>query len=284
VSAMTTPASPCARNLPQHFNGCACTAVPGQGTAEATEVTLTAPVTPQDPETLARYKAAEDALTVLERDVADPFDEGFGDEDEPDTTTLRDHIDNGWYAFDNADGTVEALRAFADHLDAGETHVWNTANDAPGGGYDEMNGRRAAAREDYWDAKAQDGIKTLKETAARLRTLANTHEDAAFTGSGWGDHRPTETVTDIAEVRVGDVLAEQSEQFGARNLFRVTFRDLDRDLIHGHYVDPNDLDALRAHGDIDQTRWDFQIEQGEMSFTDVRGPVLQPITPSHQPA
>jgi hypothetical protein len=31
----------CARNLPQHFNGCACTAVPGGVTAEAADVDLT---------------------------------------------------------------------------------------------------------------------------------------------------------------------------------------------------------------------------------------------------
>jgi hypothetical protein len=41
---MTTPTgsngTPCARNLPQHFNGCACTAVPGAATAEA-DVDLT---------------------------------------------------------------------------------------------------------------------------------------------------------------------------------------------------------------------------------------------------
>ena len=37
---MTTSTGTCARNLPQHFNGCTCTAVPGGVTAEAADVDL----------------------------------------------------------------------------------------------------------------------------------------------------------------------------------------------------------------------------------------------------
>jgi hypothetical protein len=36
----TSPATSCARNLPQHFNGCTCTAAPGSVTAEAAPLDL----------------------------------------------------------------------------------------------------------------------------------------------------------------------------------------------------------------------------------------------------
>ena len=42
------PVSTCARNLPQHFNGCSCTSAPGGPTAEATDVDLDTPTSPDE--------------------------------------------------------------------------------------------------------------------------------------------------------------------------------------------------------------------------------------------
>jgi hypothetical protein len=46
----------CPRNLPQHFNGCTCVAVPGAVTAEVTDVDLMAPPAPNEPAQAAQPK------------------------------------------------------------------------------------------------------------------------------------------------------------------------------------------------------------------------------------
>ncbi len=70
-------------------------------------------------------------------------------------------------------------------------------------------------------------------------------------------------VASLADLKVGDVLLEVSDQFDAQNLMTVTRVGNDinppAEIVYGRFVDPKDVHSQRANGDHEFAVWDFML-------------------------
>lgn len=153
---------------------------------------------------------------------------------------------------------------------------------APLGWYDDSAlGYRTAF--DTWraDSSNPDSDIEMARVHAWYADLAATpavptDSDEDHPGSGWGSHRPVAPVTSLAEVQIGEVLAVESDPSGgARNLLVVTYkrqREASGTVIHGHFVDPADLNRKRLDTDGEVAVWDFEIAKGGFYATGATSP------------
>lgn len=103
------------------------------------------------------------------------------------------------------------------------------------------------------------GVKTGGRFAASLRSESHLglgpddRRGDPYLGRGWEGVRVGDPVHSLDAIEVGDVVAEESLQFRARNLVRVTGVDRQRGLIKTVYLDQED-------SPFETTVWDHDLD------------------------
>ena len=78
-------------------------------------------------------------------------------------------------------------------------------------------------------------------------------------GSGWGNFKKGKKAN-MKNIRKGSILLNDSKQFRAKNVLKVTSVDKKRGLIRGHYVNPKNTRQRRNPGDRTIAVWDFALD------------------------
>lgn len=97
-------------------------------------------------------------------------------------------------------------------------------------------------------------------------------------------------VTSVSELKVGDIVLNDSLQFDAHNLCRITrfdgFLNPPRDLCYAIFVDPTDTAKLRVGGDREFVIWGWELTGERNVFYRVTpkletapDPIITPVPP-----
>lgn len=114
------------------------------------------------------------------------------------------------------------------------------------------------------------GVADIKPATPQLRellktgTLVESKDLQESKGSGWGDLKPGSKVKGIGELSIGDIALEKSNQFGAKNVIKVTAHQKDK--VRAVFVDPKDVTKKRLPDDREFVIWDFDLEGGSMEL------------------
>jgi hypothetical protein len=80
-----------------------------------------------------------------------------------------------------------------------------------------------------------------------------------YGGSGWGKHKKGVRVIVPSQVHKGQILLDESVQFHARNVAKVTKTFKPDDRIYCRFVDPDNVRWPRHPADDDFCVWDFEM-------------------------
>lgn len=141
-------------------------------------------------------------------------------------------------------------------------------------------------REDPANPESDIEIAKMKAWHQHLmvdRLLAVEPYGKSWRGSGFGNYSPVKVIGSLDEVHEGDLLAEQSAPFGARNLLRVTGVDHDRGLFTGHFVDPTDPTRKRLADDITRSIWDHDLHTPTHTYFKTAEPASSSTNPLSDP-
>ena len=78
-----------------------------------------------------------------------------------------------------------------------------------------------------------------------------------FHGSGWGEHPRGVKIIRPSQVSVGEIILDDSIQFHARNVARVT--KVEADKIYAEFVDPDNTNTKRMADDHEFCIWDHEM-------------------------
>lgn len=84
-------------------------------------------------------------------------------------------------------------------------------------------------------------------------------------GSGWGEHKKGQRITDIADLHPSQIYLEYNPQFNAKNVVKITSgdkTDMKRAICYGVFVDPTDHTQHRG-GSVEFAIWDFELKSTE---------------------
>lgn len=83
-------------------------------------------------------------------------------------------------------------------------------------------------------------------------------------GSGSGSHIRKQRVTDFSQVRKGQILIHDSNQFNSTNVAKIIAIDPhkmgQKDLAYMKYVNPKDHSKKRRDSDREFAIWDYQLK------------------------
>jgi len=82
-----------------------------------------------------------------------------------------------------------------------------------------------------------------------------------FRGSGWGPFTPGEKISAFSEIRADTLLLDESTQFHARNVMRVTRVVPERNLMYCVFVNPKNPARPRGSGDREFCVHEFEVEK-----------------------